>query len=173
MNTPISIDKAIAKGHIMINYPVVIIMWGTIAGCFYLGNQKIAPFWIIPMGFVLGFILAWLYWSIMITKWRLWAFENVCNVHELKERAVQEKLIWPDHSIFEKTEIRSASDKERWRLLQTKFDKDDEFISTTKNTTTYRIIMKDNKQHSFKDLEEKTGDSTQVEIKRDNDSQQK
>jgi hypothetical protein len=51
----------------------------------------------------------------MITKWRLWAFENVRNVHELKERAVQAKLIWPDHSIFEKMEIRSASDKERWR----------------------------------------------------------
>ncbi|WP_353485324.1 hypothetical protein [Haliscomenobacter sp.] len=59
MNPPISIDKAIAKGHIMINYPVVIIMWGTLAGCFYLENQKIAPLWIIPIGFVLGFVLAW------------------------------------------------------------------------------------------------------------------
>jgi hypothetical protein len=43
----------------------------------------------------------------MITKWRVWAFENVRNVHELKKRAIQEKLISADSSIFEKTEIRT------------------------------------------------------------------
>lgn len=127
MNETVTVDQAIAKGHRMVNYPVFIIMFGTIGLCFYLGTQKILPFWIVPVGFGLGFGLAWLWWSVMITKWRLWAFENVRNVHELKKRAVQEKLIWADNSIFEKTEIRNSTNKEKWSSLQHKFEKEDEF----------------------------------------------
>src|SRR5688572_28161200 len=103
MNETVSVDQAIAKGHRMVNYPVLIIMFGTLGLCLYLEIQKIFPFWIIPVGFGLAFGLAWLWWSIMITKWRLWAFDNVRNVHELKKRAVREKLIWADNSFFEKT----------------------------------------------------------------------
>lgn len=107
----VTVDEAISKGKRMINYPGFSIMLIILGLCFYLGIEKIWPFWIVPVGFVLAFVVAWLYWSIMITKWRLWAFNNVRNVHELKRRAIQEKLIWPDHSIFEKTEIRNPTDK--------------------------------------------------------------
>jgi len=127
MNETITVDEAIAKGHKMVNYPVMIIMFGTIGLTFYLGIQKILPTWIFPIGFILSFGLAWLYWSVMITKWRLWAFDNVRNVHELKKRAVQEKLIWADNSIFEKTEIRNSSDKEKLNSLQHKFKQEDIF----------------------------------------------
>lgn len=128
MQETVSINEAIARGHRMISVPVMGIMFGTLGLCFYTGIQKILPIWIIPIGFLLAFSLAWLYWSIMITQWRLWAFEQVRNVHELKKRAVLEKLIWPDNSVFEKTEIRSKIDKERWDMLQHKFEKEDEFI---------------------------------------------
>jgi uncharacterized coiled-coil protein SlyX len=76
----------------------------------------------------------------MITKWRVWAFENVRNVHELKKRAIQEKLISADSSIFEKTEIRTAKDKERLRLLAHKFEQDDLFqddLTIANETTIY------------------------------------
>jgi len=128
MNETVSVDEAISEGQKMVNYPVFVIMFGTIGLGIYLGSQKILPFWIMPIGFVLGFGLGWLWWSIMITKWRLWAFENVRNVHELKKRAVQEKLIWSDNSFFEKTEIRNATDKEKWASLQDKFRQDDLFL---------------------------------------------
>ncbi|MBZ5857316.1 hypothetical protein [Flavihumibacter profundi] len=128
MNETVTVDEAIAKGHRMVNYPVMIIMFGILGLCFYLGIQKILPTWIFPVGFGLAFVLAWLYWSVMNTKWRLWAFENVRNVNELKKRAVQEKLIWADNSLFEKTEIRSSADREKWTSLQNKFTKDDLFI---------------------------------------------
>jgi hypothetical protein len=127
MNKPVTVDEAIAKGHRMVNYPVMLIMIGTLGVCFYLGINEILPQWIIPLGFVLAFGLAWLYWSFMITKWRLWAFQNVRNVRQLKKRAVQEKLIWPDNSIFEKTEIRNAMSQRQWNSLQKKFDQDDVF----------------------------------------------
>lgn len=127
MNETVTVDEAISKGHRMVNYPVVIIMLGSIGVTLYLSTQKILPIWVFPIGFVLAFGLAWLWWSIMITKWRLWAFDNVRNVHELKKRAVQEKLIWADNSFFEKTEIRNATDKEKWNTLQHKFKQDDLF----------------------------------------------
>jgi hypothetical protein len=128
MQESVSIDKALQRGHEMLSYPVWIIMFGCLGICFYLGIKGILSKWIIPIGFVLAFVLGWLYWSFMVTRWRLWAFENVRNVHELKKRAVLEKLIWPDNSIFEKTEIRTSSQKFKWDLLKNKFSIDDVFI---------------------------------------------
>ncbi len=127
MNDIVTVDEAIQKGHRIITYPTIIIIIGVFALCFYLIIQVSMTFWIIPIGFVLAVGFAWLYWSITITKWRLWAFKNVNNVHELKRRAIQEKLIWPEDSIFEKTEIRKPSDKENWNSLQSKFNQEDTF----------------------------------------------
>jgi len=127
MNETISVDEAISKGHRMVNYPAMVIMFGTIGITLYLGFEKLIPTWFFLVGFVLAFGLAWLWWSFTITKWRVWAFDNVRNVHELKRRAIQEKLIWKDKSIFEKTEIRTAIDKEKLSSLQNKFNQDDIF----------------------------------------------
>lgn len=127
MNEIVTVDDSISRGHRMVNYPVFIIMVGTIGLMIYLGSQKLIPSWGFPIGFVLAFGLTWLWWSFMITKWRIWAFDNVRNVHELKKRAIQEKLIWADNSIFEKTEIRTRTDKEKLISLQYKFKQDDLF----------------------------------------------
>jgi len=123
----ISVNKAIKRGHLIVNVPVFFCMIGIPALAFYLSNKDLIPNWGIGIGFVAGFLTAWFVWSFMITKWRVWAFENVRNVHELKKRAVQEKLIWNDGNIFEKTEIRTLADKEELIKLEKKFDKEDVF----------------------------------------------
>lgn len=125
MRQEISVNKAINRGHLIVNIPVFICIIGIPALSLYLSNQNLIPKWGIGIGFVLGFVIAWLVWSFMITKWRIWAFENVRNVHELKKRAIQEKLIWNDGNIFEKTEIRTLEDKEELKKLEKKFDKED------------------------------------------------
>jgi len=125
MRQEISVNKAINRGHLIVNVPVFICIIGIPALSFYLSNQNLIPKWGIGIGFVLGFVIAWLVWSFMITKWRIWAFENVRNVHELKKRAIQEKLIWNDGNIFEKTEIRTLEDKKELKKLEKKFDKED------------------------------------------------
>ncbi len=130
MNEIVTVNKAITRGHRMVNYPVFVIMIGTLSVSFFLGSQGSFPLWIFPLGFGLAFGLAWLYWSIMITKWRIWAFENVRNVHELKKRAIQEKLIWPDGSVFEKTEIRSSATKEKWKSLKSNLSGKISFLTT-------------------------------------------
>lgn len=127
MKETVTVDDAISKGHRMVNYPVMVIIFVTIGVTFYLSNQKIIPTWGILVGLILAVVIAWLWWSFMITKWRLWAFENVRNVHELKKRAIQERLIWANDSIFEKTEIRTEVDKEQLKTLSNKFEQEDVF----------------------------------------------
>ena len=123
----VSVDEALKKGHKMVITPSLIIIFLTLLLSLFLGVERIIPFYFIPIGFLLSFILAWLYWSVMITKWRLWAFDNVRNVHELKKRAILEKLIWKDGSVFEKMEIRNTAEKEKWQSLQEKFKQEDIF----------------------------------------------
>lgn len=127
MRQEISVNKAIKRGHLIVNIPVFICIIGIPALSFYLSNQNLIPKWGIGIGFVLGFVIAWLVWSFMVTKWRIWAFENVRNVHELKKRAIQEKLIWNDGNIFEKTEIRNSEHKSRLKKLEKKFEQEDEY----------------------------------------------
>ncbi|WP_405292320.1 hypothetical protein [Algibacter sp. Ld11] len=125
MRQEISVNKAIIRGHLIVNTPVFICIIGIPAISLYLSNQNLIPKWGIGIGFILGFVIAWSVWSFMITKWRIWAFKNVRNVHELKKRAIQEKLIWNDGNIFEKTEIRTLEDKKELKKLEKKFDKED------------------------------------------------
>ncbi|MGM5471170.1 hypothetical protein ACS386_12900 [Flavobacteriaceae bacterium LMO-SS05] len=127
MKQEISVNKAINRGHLIVNIPVFISMIGIPALAFYLSSKSLIPKWGIGISFIIGFVVAWLVWSFMITKWRIWAFENVRNVHELKKRAIDEKLIWNDYKIFEKTEIRTSSEKLKLKELEKKFQKEDIF----------------------------------------------
>jgi hypothetical protein len=128
MNKPISVDQAINKGLYLINIPSLLIFIGFPGFAIYLvAFENFSDWKLIVGGILAGIVFMWLYWSVAITKWRIWAFSNVRNVHELKKRAIQEKLIWPDESIFVKTEIRTSRDKERLSVLEEKFNLEDEF----------------------------------------------
>lgn len=127
MKQELTVDKAIKRGHLTVNVPVWSIMLGTPGISMYLFSLKLIPNWGIAVSFFIGFLLAWLFWSYRVTKWRLWAFENVRNVHELKKRAIQEGLIWKDNKWYNKTEIKSSFDKLKWKELEKKFEKEDEY----------------------------------------------
>ena len=79
----------------------------------------------ILIGLILGFLAGWLYWSIAIPKWRIWAFQNVDkrNWRELKNKAIREKLIWPDNSIFNKTELRTEKQKDKLNRIEEEIPK--------------------------------------------------
>lgn len=121
MKQEVSVNKAIKRGHLMVNVPVMVCLIGIPAVSIFLNQNDVIPGWAVVIGFVLGFVLAWLIWSYMITKWRIWAFERVKNVHELKKRAIEEKLIWKDDHIFEKIEIRFKKDRIKLEELNHKF----------------------------------------------------
>lgn len=140
MRENVSVSEAINKGQLYINLPVIMIIIATIGATIYLDSIYSLEKWIYIVSLILGVALGWLYWSFAITKWRIWAFENVRNVHELKEKAIEGKLIWDDESIFEKTEIRSYEDKQKLHYLERKFEKEDVYyddISVSKETLVY------------------------------------
>jgi hypothetical protein len=109
----------------MVSYPVMGIMFGIILLALYLGSLNVFPAWTIAFPIVGCVLLPWLYWSFMITKWRIWAFENVRNVHELKKKAIEGKLIWKDGSFWGKTEIKMPADRDKLKMLETKFNQAD------------------------------------------------
>ena len=122
--TTVTIDAAISRGTRIVNIPVLMFLVAP-AVVFVGGRHSVAILigekaFILMVGvlFVLCFACAWLWWSIHVPKWRLWAYERVDNIPELKRRAVAAGLIWPDGSIFSRTEIKSAAHAARERELE-------------------------------------------------------
>lgn len=119
----ISVEKAISKGQLWVNLPVMIVMFGIMIVSSLLISFKIIPLWAGITIFISSFVFAWLTWSILITKWRIWAFSNVENLIELHEQAVEAKLIWEKGSFFEQTEIRNANEKALVKQFEIQMDK--------------------------------------------------
>ena len=102
----ISIRRAIVIGLVWVNGPVIALMFGPVAVSVVLFPAA-SPFaWILT--FLGGVALAWLYWSLAVPRWRLWAYRRVANVSALKRAAVDVGLVWKDGSIFAKTERKSV-----------------------------------------------------------------
>jgi hypothetical protein len=89
---------AILVGQLIVNVPAVFIM---IAVAF-------AGALILPWQFALigGSLLAWIWWSYSVVRWRNWAIRNGNDPDRLQKFAVRTGLTWPKGSLFEKTEFR-------------------------------------------------------------------
>jgi hypothetical protein len=112
LNGTVSVGKAIALGLLWVNGPVFTLL---IAPLFLLGLGNRYGFlpraqnWLAVPLFAGGFALAWLWWSITVPKWRLWAYERVTDIAKLKEQAVAVGITWRSGSIFNKTELKSRA----------------------------------------------------------------
>ncbi len=103
--------QLILLGHLIVNMPVVLLLfglpiltWKLSGGLDNLGYQFI----IAAFALLIGFKLAWIWWSVFITKWRIKAFYSTHedNWISLKKMAIKTGLIWPEGYDFEKTELR-------------------------------------------------------------------
>jgi len=120
----LTVNQAIKKGHQMVNYPVFAIMIIGFGITIYFSILKLNSLVIGTFG-VSTFVFMWLWWSIQITRWKILAFGNVRNVHELKRKAIEQQLIWNDDSWFNKTEIWSDAQKQEWQNIEKKFQNED------------------------------------------------
>ena len=121
----ISVGRAIARGLLYVNGPVVLLIFGPSGICFLehvrlaaiLGSDLKA---IVLVGtvFLGGVVAAWLWWSYAVPRWRIWAYERVDDLPNLKRRAVEVGLTWPDGHFFEKTEFKSRSQIQRQQELE-------------------------------------------------------
>jgi hypothetical protein len=127
MKESISVKKAIENGKGLLMFaPIIIIATGIFISV-YTHKELGFEFNFSIVIALVGFLLAWFFWSFAVTKWKIWAFENVRNVHELKRKAIQNNLIWEDGSWFEKTEIRNIEQKQKLKQLEKKFLEKDIF----------------------------------------------
>lgn len=103
-----TIEEIIRRGQLVVNGPVTLIL---IFGYFLplvLDNNDLLVFSLLT-----SFVLAWLWWSFSIVKWRVWAYRQVKSeqVGELKRAAIKALLTWPDNCILSKTEIKTANEE--------------------------------------------------------------
>ncbi len=120
MEKPVSKRMAIAVGLLFVNIPVLIIMLGPLwvfAAAIENGHIDRSYNWVGLVVFLSGFVLAWLWWSLTMPRWRVWAYERVEDISALNQSAVEVGLTWPDDHFFGKTEIKSKELKNRERDL--------------------------------------------------------
>ena len=103
-NHQLSVERAVAIGTLVVNVPVFTLLLGpiVIAAIF---QDRVGSWG--SIAFPIGFVLAWAWWSLTVPHWRLWAYQRVASISDLKRKAVSAGLIWPDGSFFARTEIKS------------------------------------------------------------------
>jgi len=127
----LTIDEVIKKGRIQLFWIPISMLFGLIAlmvlAVSLINNGTI---WIPICGFG-GFFLAvftpLLYTAFMLPRWRIWAFSNVRNVHELKQTAILRRIYPKDKSFFWRLEIKSAAQKQAIQEIEKRFEIPDIF----------------------------------------------
>lgn len=123
-NQRVTIDEALSRAFWTIKVPSMGILFGTLLGAYLVmkagwlpsrGTQGLR--WFGPL-FLLAFIGSWLVWSVKVPKWRLWAYERVEDIQALKKAAIADQLIWPDDSVFTRSELASRATWARVRQLE-------------------------------------------------------
>jgi len=126
MKYNVSVDKALSKGKwLCIALPMFFLLAPLAASFFLLNITKSG--WVIGAGFLVGLILSFVCWGFTVVSWKIWAYSNVRNIHELKKRAITDKLIHRDGSFFNRFEIMSQSRRQTLQQLQRRFSQPDAY----------------------------------------------
>lgn len=99
----VSVGKALLIGHSIITLPLFIIMFGL-----FFGGRALFGFRYSLLFLIVGFTLAWLWWSFVTPRWRQWALRGSAPADKLQKWATITGLTWPKGWIFEKTEFNVA-----------------------------------------------------------------
>lgn len=137
MKETVTVEEALSIGRWKLKHLPMIVTFSFIIVGSILFYANIFDGWVIALGFLLGFLSGWLVWSYYVNEWKIWALENVRNVHTLQRKAVEEKLIWEKGSWLEKTEFKNYNQKQKLEQLEIKFLEKDIFkddISFPKET---------------------------------------
>lgn len=100
LDSNLTVGQAILVGQLVVNMPVLAIM----AAGFVVGLSLLpAYFWAV---FLAAFVTAWLWWSLSVPRWRMWAINKGVSAGKLHYWAVLTGLEWPKGSVFSKTEFK-------------------------------------------------------------------
>ena len=104
---------AVAVGTLVVNLPVFALLFGPAFAATSVGRDDLLLV-VLP----LSFAAAWGWWSFAVPRWRLWAYERVESTSEVHQKAVAAGLLWPRGSFLERTEIKSAGQRQRQEQLE-------------------------------------------------------
>jgi hypothetical protein len=117
-------QQAVRRAFWTVQLPVLFLLLGPMIAYVKLADEKhsvgSAGFTLFAISFGGGFILAWLAWSLLVPRWRLWSYERVEDIKELKRCAVSAQLIWPEGHFFERTEIASKELRQKLRMHESR-----------------------------------------------------
>lgn len=115
----LSVRQALFLGQTIVNGGVFIIMISVWVLSFVLVLKAGLSLWIALVGIFAGPLVAWIWWSFSIPRWRYWIrqYLNDDEIEELHQRAVSSQLEWPRGNAFEKTEFKSSEHKQQDLLV--------------------------------------------------------
>ena len=119
---PLTPQAAVDAAAWQVNGPVLVIMLGPTLAVLFVGLVSAAPvagLWTVAaMVLIPSWLLAWLAWSILTPRWRLWAYERVDDIDELKRIALADRVLWPDGHIIHRSELTPPALRERLAAIE-------------------------------------------------------
>ncbi|NJC40622.1 hypothetical protein GGQ87_000880 [Brevundimonas alba] len=113
--------QAVSRGYWTVNGGVMFMMLGVPIMTHVIVTSLGHPEWAMMaagLAFLVSWPAAWLTWSLLVTRWRIWAYERVEDLDELKAVGVAAKLLWPEGHSMARTEIRTRAQQQRIRSLE-------------------------------------------------------
>lgn len=107
---------AVLIGTAVVNVPVLLLIFGPSILAMAAGFGRY-----VPLLFLASPLVAWIWWSVSVPRWRLWAYERVPSTGRLQTMALAAGLVWPRGFFIEKTEIKSAAHRQREQELEREF----------------------------------------------------
>ena len=105
---------AVAVGTLVVNVPVAVILIGISLVAVQAGVS-------VPVALGLALVPAWGWWSLLVPRWRLWAYQRVASTSVLQKWALSVGLVWPKGSFLERTEIKSVAHRQLEKELEQQF----------------------------------------------------
>ncbi len=120
----ISIKSAILVGTIWVNIPVLLLLVGpSVFWLIFLSPNSTHPATLRELGMsfallISGCWIGWMWLSLMISRWRVWAWRRVDDMRGLLLKAVRAGLIWSKGHLFERTEFRPTAIRKEIEILE-------------------------------------------------------
>jgi hypothetical protein len=112
----VSVQKAIRVGLLLVNLPGALLVGAAVLPLVRGDRGPFDATFLCVMA--AAFMGAWLWWSLAVPRWRVWAYERVEDIPALKAQAVTALLVWPDGHFLSRTEIKSPALAAREKELE-------------------------------------------------------
>lgn len=106
-------SRQLLLGHLTLTLPSLVMIVGLPAVCWYLlpSDWVWAKLSLTVLSVIIGSILAWIYWAVVVPHWRVRAFAAIGEDDWLAfhRTAARHRIVWPQGHAFEATERRVGS----------------------------------------------------------------